>query len=162
LRPVFLQDGNEVSFDRARVVVFPVPYEGTVSYGGGTARGPAAIIEASTQIESFNERMISVPSTCGIWTEAPLEIPDASTEQVVRRVAERFGDLMDAGKWVVMLGGEHSITPGGVAAAAARRIRSVASTRRTTTGGRSPPTPGSTTARQIAPSGISGASDASR
>jgi len=120
-RPVFLQDGNEAPFDRARVVVLPVPYEGTVSYGGGTARGPAAIIEASTQIESFNERMISVPSTCGIWTDAPLEIPDAPTERVVHRVSERFGELMDAGKWVVMLGGEHSITPGGVAAAAARR-----------------------------------------
>lgn len=120
-RPVFLQDGNEAPFDRARVVVFPVPYEGTVSYGGGTARGPAAVIEASTQIESFNERMVSVPSTCGIWTEAPLEIPDGPTERVVRRVSERFGELIDAGKWVVMLGGEHSITPGGVAAVAARR-----------------------------------------
>ena len=119
-RPVFLQDGNEVSFEQARVVVLPVPYEGTVSYGGGASRGPAAIIEASTQIESFNERMVSVPSTCGIWTEEPLELPDAPAEQVVRRISERFGQLMDSGKWVVMLGGEHSITPGGVAAAAAR------------------------------------------
>lgn len=122
-RPVFLQDGNEVSFEQARVVVLPVPYEGTVSYGGGASRGPAAIIEASTQIESFNERMVSVPSTCGIWTEEPLELPDAPAEQVVRRISERFGQLMDSGKWVVMLGGEHSITPGGVAAAAARRDR---------------------------------------
>jgi agmatinase len=119
-RPVFLQDGNEASFERARVAVFPVPYEATVSYGVGTARGPEAIIAASAQIESFNERMAWVPSECGIWTDEPLAIPEEPTAQVVERIAHRCGELMDAGKWVVMLGGEHSITPGGVAAAAAR------------------------------------------
>jgi len=119
-RPVFLQDGNEAPFEKARVAVFPVPYEATVSYGGGTARGPEAIIAASAQIESFNERMAWVPSECGIWTDEPLEIPAEPTDKVVQRIARRFGELMDAGKWVVMLGGEHAITPGGVAAAAAR------------------------------------------
>ena len=119
-KPVFLQDGNEAPFEKARVAVFPVPYEATVSYGGGTARGPEAIITASAQIESFNERMAWVPSECGIWTDEPLGIPREPTEKVVQRIARRFGELMDAGKWVVMLGGEHAITPGGVAAAAAR------------------------------------------
>jgi agmatinase len=117
---VFLQDGNEAPLGQARVAVFPVPFEATVSYGGGTAQGPGAIIEASTQIESFNERMARVPSECGIWTDDPLEFPEGPTEQVVPRIAHRFGELMDAGAWVVMLGGEHAITPGGVAAAAAR------------------------------------------
>ncbi len=116
----FLQDGNETSFERARVAVFPVPYEGSVSYGSGTGQGPAAILEASTQIESFNERMACVPSSCGIWTDDPLSIPDEPPEQVVQRITRRFGELQDAGKWVVMLGGEHSITPGGVAATAQR------------------------------------------
>jgi agmatinase len=119
-RRVFLQDGNEAPFDRARVAVFPVPYEATVSYGGGTRRGPEAILEASTQIESYNERMARVPSRCGIWTDELLAIPDVPAEQVVRHISRRFGELMDAGKWVVMLGGEHAITPGGVAAAAER------------------------------------------
>jgi agmatinase len=109
-----------VPFEKARVAVFPVPYEATVSYGAGTARGPEAILEASLQIESFNERMAWVPSECGIWTDAPLEIPAAPPEQVVQRISDRFGELLDAGKWVVMLGGEHAITPAGVAATAAR------------------------------------------
>jgi len=119
-RPLFLEDGNEVPFEQARVVVLPVPYEGTVSYGAGTAGGPAAIIAASRQIESFNERLATVPSECGIWTDDPLQVAGAPAEQVVSRIERRFGELLDAGKWVVMLGGEHSITPGGVAAAAAR------------------------------------------
>jgi len=117
---VFLQDGNESGFEEARVAVFPVPYEATVSYGSGTSRGPEAIVAASTQIESFNERMARVPSECGIWTDLPLELPDEAGERVVQRIARRFGELMDAGKWVVMLGGEHGVTPGGVAATAAR------------------------------------------
>jgi agmatinase len=119
-RLTFLENTEEVSFDEARIAVFPVPFEATVSYGGGTARGPAAILTASKEIESFNEQMAWVPGECGIWTDEPLPIPDSPPEQVVRAIESRFGELMDAGKWVVMLGGEHGVTPGGVAAAAAR------------------------------------------
>jgi agmatinase len=117
---IFLQDGNERSLEQSRVVVLPVPHEASVSYGGGTSRGPDAILDASTQIESFNERMSIVSSECGIWTDAPLEVAQLSTPEVLDRIASRMGQLLDDGKWVVMLGGEHSITPGGVRAAAAR------------------------------------------
>ncbi len=117
----FLEEDAERDFERARVAVLPVPYEATVSYGRGTSRGPAAILEASAEIESFDGRIERVPSGCGIWTAAPLPIPpDARPEQVLRSVTARFGELLDAGKWVVMLGGEHSLTPAGVAAAAER------------------------------------------
>jgi agmatinase len=117
---IFLQDGNERSLEQSRVVVLPVPHEASVSYGGGTSRGPDAILDASTQIESFNERMSIVSSECGIWTDAPLEVAQLSTPEVLDRIASRMGQLLDDGKWVVMLGGEHSITAGGVRAAAKR------------------------------------------
>jgi agmatinase len=120
-RKLFLADDAERDFARARVAVLPVPYEATVSYGRGTARGPAAILEASAEIESFDGRIERVPSGCGIWTDPPLPLPAAAPEEVLGRVTARFGELMDAGKWVVMLGGEHSLTPAGVAAAARRR-----------------------------------------
>lgn len=107
------------SYDAAGVAVLPVPYEATVSYGGGTAQGPGAILRASTQVELYDEQLDREPFKAGIWTDAMLDVSGA-TEQVVRRIESRFGELMDAGKWVVMLGGEHSITPGGVAAAAKR------------------------------------------
>ncbi len=118
--PPFLGEEMAVSFERSRVAVLPVPYEATVSYGGGTRNGPRAILEASTQIESFNERTAGNPADCGIWTDRPLSIPDRSPEKIVSGITDRFGELMDAGKWVVMLGGEHSITPGAVKAAAER------------------------------------------
>ena len=106
-------------FDDAGVVVLPVPYEATVSYGGGTAGGPEAILRASTQVELYDEQLGSEPFHAGLFTDAMLDTR-GTTEQVVNRIEARFGSLMDAGKWVVMLGGEHAITPGGVAAAASR------------------------------------------
>ena len=119
-KQTFLEGTEDVTFESARVALLPVPYEATVSYGGGTSRGPGAILAASKEIESFNEQMAWVPADCGIWTDPPLPIPDAAPRDVIATIRRRFGELMDAGKWVVMLGGEHSVTPGGVAAAAER------------------------------------------
>jgi N1-aminopropylagmatine ureohydrolase len=119
--PPFGGDEAAAPFASARVAVLPVPYEATVSYGGGTSRGPEAILRASTQVELYDEQTRSEPFRAGVWTDAMLDVGGGSTEAVVRRIERRFGELMDAGKWVVMLGGEHSITPGGVAAAANRR-----------------------------------------
>ncbi len=117
--PPFGGDEAASTFDDAGVAVLPVPYEATVSYGGGTAKGPEAILRASTQVELYDEQLACEPFHAGIFTDAMLNV-DGTTEHVVRRIETRFGELMDAGKWVVMLGGEHAITPGGVAAAASR------------------------------------------
>jgi agmatinase len=117
--PPFGGDEAASTFDDAGVAVLPVPYEATVSYGGGTGKGPEAILRASTQVELYDEQLGGEPFHAGIFTDAMLDVR-GSTEQVVRRIETRFGELMDAGKWVVMLGGEHAITPGGVAAAASR------------------------------------------
>jgi agmatinase len=117
--PPFGGDEAASPLDGAGVVVLPVPYEATVSYGGGTARGPEAILRASTQVELYDEQLGSEPFHAGVFTDPMLDVA-GTTETVVRRIETRFGELMDAGKWVVMLGGEHAITPGGVAAAANR------------------------------------------
>ena len=118
--PDFLEDGTGKSLDESRVVILPVPYEATVSYGRGTARGPEAILRASAQLELYDEQLGFEPRRCGIWTDRMVELPSESTKEAVQALASRFGQLVDAGKWVVMLGGEHSITPAGVMAAAAR------------------------------------------
>jgi len=107
-------------FEAARVAILPVPYEASVSYGGGTARGPEAILRASTQVELWDEFLGFEPYRSGLWTDAMLPVAGLPGEEAVAVVARRFGALLDAGEFVVMLGGEHAITPGGVTAAAAR------------------------------------------
>lgn len=106
--------------DDARIAILPVPYEATVSYGKGTALGPEAILRASTQVELHDEQEPGEPFRLGLRTEPMFLIHPGTTEAVVQSIAARFGELMDEGLFVIMLGGEHSITPGGVAAAAAR------------------------------------------
>jgi agmatinase len=112
-------EGPETTFQEADVVVLPVPYEGTVSYGRGTAAGPAAIVAASAQVEQWDEQL-GEDASSRIWTERALDVDGLPAEAMVRSVEERCGALLDAGKWPLVLGGEHSITPGAVAAAAAR------------------------------------------
>lgn len=105
------------AFDAAHVAVLPVPFERTVSYGGGTERGPQAILAASAQVELYDEQLRCEPFRVGVWTDPMLAVSGLSASAAVRAVERRVGELLDAGKWVVMLGGEHSITPGAVAAA---------------------------------------------
>ncbi|NIP72353.1 MAG: agmatinase, partial [Gammaproteobacteria bacterium] len=47
-------DARPCTYPQARVAILPVPYEGTVTYGGGTARGPQAVLEASAQLEMYD------------------------------------------------------------------------------------------------------------
>jgi agmatinase len=119
--PQFLKEYAAATFDSAKVAILPVPYGETVSYGRGTEKGPAAIIEASRHMELYDEQLAMEPWRHGVWTDAMLEI-GAGTEpqQVLDNISERFGQLLDAGKWVMMLGGPHSITPAGVSAVASR------------------------------------------
>ncbi|VGO14711.1 N(1)-aminopropylagmatine ureohydrolase [Pontiella desulfatans] len=80
--------------------VIPAPYEKTVSYGGGTANGPTAILEASYQLEAYDGE--SCPCAFGIHTR-PAQY---SLEFIEREIAE----VLKLGKIPVMLGGEHTVT----------------------------------------------------
>ena len=89
--------GHEAAgaYEDAGVVVLPVPYEATVSYGGGTAKGPEAILRASTQVELYDEQLAREPFAAGLFTDAMLDV-SGGTEAVVRRIEARFGALMSA------------------------------------------------------------------
>lgn len=118
VEPVFL--GEELgltTYERARVVVLPAPLEATVSYGHGTAAGPQALLDASTQVELFDEELLR-PLLPEIHTMAPLVFPRDPGEavEVLRHAAA--GPLAD-GKLLITLGGEHTVTAGPAAAAAA-------------------------------------------
>jgi agmatinase len=97
------------SFDKARVLIWPVSYEGTVSYGGGTGQGAAAIIDASRNMELYDEETDAEVYKLGIHTldESPSIGPP---EQMMNSLYDRATDLVSTSKFVTMIGGEHSIS----------------------------------------------------
>ncbi len=99
-----------------RYAVLPVPYEGTVCCGTGAAEGPAAILAASPHMERYDEQTGVHLDRCGILTAAAVEPADAPAEQM-RRVYDACRAQHEAGRFVLVLGGEHSITAPAVRAA---------------------------------------------
>lgn len=97
--------------------IIPVPLEQSVSYGAGTRRGPAAILDASQQLEAWDG--ISAPGEQGLYT-APAVDCDAPVETVLDRIEAATRRALDAGALPVLLGGEHTVTLGALRALAAR------------------------------------------
>lgn len=113
----FLGIPDEFStFASSPYVILPVPYEGTVTYGAGTAYGPNAIIEASHEVELFDEELGVESYRVGIHTSATVTITTTGPEEQNEIVYRRCRDLLGAGKKFAILGGEHSISYGPVRA----------------------------------------------
>lgn len=108
------------SFERARVVVLPVPYDSTVTARAGTRDGPRAIIEASADMELYDVGLGIEPFRHGIHTLPELAPHTGSPEAMTDRIEQVVGELLDAGKFVVTLGGEHTVAVGAVRAHAKR------------------------------------------
>ncbi|MEA2108140.1 MAG: agmatinase [Pseudomonadota bacterium] len=89
--------------------IIPVPYEKSVSYGTGTAQGPAAILESSQQLELFDGT--GIPAEHGIYTHSPIDCKD-SAEIVLHKIADIVSEVLDLEKFPVLLGGEHTISAG--------------------------------------------------
>ena len=102
------------NYKNSRIVVQPLPYEGTVSYTTGTAEGPAAIIHASRFIEDFDDEQKRSFHQLGIHTLPFLNPPKKNSppEPYIRRVYEQTRKLARDNKFVISLGGEHSISAG--------------------------------------------------
>jgi len=109
-------EGGLTDYETARVVVLPIPYEATVSYGGGTTRGPSAIIEASSQVELYDSELGCEPCDVGIATLSPLPVNGLEPVGLTECVKAAVGRVVADGKFPLILGGEHSITPAAVLA----------------------------------------------
>jgi agmatinase len=107
----FLGIGREWSeYDRSRIAVLSAPYERTVSYGGGTRRGPAAVLEASHYVEFWDEDFRrELCFEVGIAALPPIALGKAADAEAVARIERAVRRAADDGKFVVTLGGEHTI-----------------------------------------------------
>ncbi len=100
--------------DAARAVVIPFGLEASVSYGGGTANGPDAILKASHQLELYDEQFGCEPyRDYGIAALKPL-VPLNPLEAALDQLSDVVGRVLDAQKFPLVLGGEHSLTSGAI------------------------------------------------
>jgi len=108
------------SFDDSKVVVLPVPVDRTTSYVGGTRNGPREILQASSHMELWDEEMQVDVHGIGIFTLPEMELPFGEMEPLVDEIERVAYEVIGRGKFLVALGGEHSITPPLVSATARR------------------------------------------
>jgi agmatinase len=113
-------DAADADFERARVVVVPVPFDGTTCYRPGTREGPQAIIDASRNLELYDAELRRSPYRVGIHTLRAVEIVQGDAAAMVERVESVTEKLLDAGKWVLTLGGDHLVAIGAIRAHARR------------------------------------------
>lgn len=97
------------SFDNSRIIVWPVSYEGTVSYGGGTGKGAEAIIDASRNMELYEDETDAEVYKLGIHTVDESSSIDPP-EQMMNSLYDRATQLVGSGKFITMIGGEHSVS----------------------------------------------------
>ena len=97
------------AFESSRVLILPISYEGTVSYGTGTGEGACAIIEASRNMELYDEEIDVEPYKIGIHTLDQLDARETPAAMVAA-IYERIAELIKTDKFVVSIGGEHSIS----------------------------------------------------
>jgi agmatinase len=104
----------------ARAIVIPFGLEASVSYGGGTAAGPAAILKASQQLELYDEELACEPYRA--WGVAALPEPNIARpiEAALAQLAGLVEGVLAEGKFPFVLGGEHSLTAGAIRPVAAR------------------------------------------
>jgi len=101
--------------DKSKIAILPVPYDETSTWMKGADKAPCAIIEASAAMELYDIETHSEVYKRGIHTSPPLECR-RHPEEMVREVDEKVRELIEAGKFVVVLGGEHSVTIGALKA----------------------------------------------
>ncbi len=109
--------GGEAShctdYESAKIIVFPIPYDDTATWQKGAALGPEAILEASAHVELYDIETDSEVHVQGIHTFQLPHLP-GSPEGLARIMRRSVASFIKDGKFPVLLGGNHSITPGAV------------------------------------------------
>jgi len=97
------------NFDHARVLMWPVAYEGTVSFGTGTGEGAMAIVDASRNMELYEEETGAEVYKIGIHTLDEFQARP-TPDQMMQDLYDQTTEFLDSGKFICMVGGEHSVS----------------------------------------------------
>ena len=102
----------ETSFEKAKFIVIPVPYDSTASYRPGSRNGPQSILLASQNLELFDLKSQSEPYQKGIYTLAEIEPTRGNVLETLTSITDITKKVLEINKIPVLLGGEHTITIG--------------------------------------------------
>lgn len=105
-----------IGYESARVVILPIPYDATTTARAGAREGPSAIIHASQDLEPFDLTLGFDTTQHGIHTLPDVAPQSDSPSAMVDRIEKAVGGLLDDGKFVVTLGGEHTVSIGAIRA----------------------------------------------
>lgn len=112
----FLAEPASTRNPNAPFAVLPIPFERSVSFGRGTAKAPNAILQASVQPELFDEEFF-LPVDLKVQTLPAVNCSSGSTETVLKRISLAAGKVLEKKRFLMALGGEHTVTVPLVAAA---------------------------------------------
>lgn len=101
--------------NKSAAVIVPVPYDDTSTWLKGADKGPQALIEASANMELYDIETGTEVYKYGIYTDVPVSI-SGKPELMITAVKERIHSWMEMNKFVIAVGGEHSVTIGSVEA----------------------------------------------
>jgi agmatinase len=108
------------SFEDSAALVLPVPFDRTTSYVRGTRNGPRELLLASAQVELWDEEIGIDIHPRGMFTMPAVDLSSLTLQEAMDELNRVTSEIFRTGKFLVMLGGEHSITSPVVAAAAAQ------------------------------------------
>jgi agmatinase len=107
----FLALGDDLSgYEGSKAGILPIPYEATTSYGAGCRNGPGAIISASRQVETYDHELGLEPCRIGIATLPEIEPEASGPKAMMTRIEKVASEIIGDGKFLMSLGGEHSIS----------------------------------------------------
>ena len=109
--------GENASFKKAKACIIQAPYAETLTYIKGADKGPQAIIDASMNMELFDDELNAETYKIGIFTVSPIEFKEKEApENAIESVYKSVKEVLEADKVPVVLGGEHTVTIGAVKA----------------------------------------------
>jgi agmatinase len=111
----FLDEPHYSDPQKARVAIIPAPLEYSVSYLRGTRHGPQAILNASSQMELYDEELDCCPIELGISTRPPLDYRGLEHASALKVTGEAVREVLERGQWPLLIGGEHSLSIGSIA-----------------------------------------------
>lgn len=100
----------DTNLQNCRFFVLPVPLEKTTTYGTGTKNGPRAIINASSQVELYDDELKTSIYKQGIYTFKPINC-SGKTHGIFKKINKTVSSLLKYSAIPFFIGGEHSITP---------------------------------------------------